>query len=1525
MSNVDPQLAAAVAGGGKSGPSKNTTPAHDDIPERLARVRTAFPTLPVDELPPATSLIVKIWRQLCARAQRPSSSPHMPFGTGADSSVDAGFAAELKRGRTDEPPKYALPKPNAAPDEAEDLTADARAVPINHRLLIVSAIAIVLGLSAVHGVHALQVSRLARQSRELGIQARESGDAGRAIAHLRRYLAIAPKDIDAVEGLAFSIAETADTPRDIYRAVLLFERILRDSPGSPDVRRQLVGLLTELGKFTSANNHLNELINKDPQNATLLALLANNLERQNRFAEAAKAYAQASAAEPAELTHYQNLARVLHAQLDQPAGAAEVLNNLVLNNPASPTGYLARARFQFDQGNLRKARIDGVRAWRLSPDDVDVCVLMVDLAVEAPWPFCPVSLDDVRRTLEADAADDDSDQRAAVALVQLQLKAGDYEQAQKQIQSILKADPDSEMARSLSTDIRTMHGDVDAAREANEQLVNDLGRRGYLTQILKARAELRAENWNEAVALFRTAFDDDRAPLVHRTRAGLYVADCWEKLGHRIRRHDTYVELLRLNPDSSEIISRLADSYRDSGNYEEAIRQYRRLGDSPESLTEIARLMIRENRRLPHAKQRWDEVEAAINQVEQAASSDPGIGIALQAELRHAQGDSGNAANLLHGGLKSHPADRRLWLLLLQIYESRQDWDAADSALDQLDQLSESKNSTIDLRISFAASAGRKDKLDALRSRVDGLDEEHRLPLLRVLARAWRQVGEHDKSLECWSIVETRFPDDLSIKRARFTLAMLRGDDEQARELISRMRAIEGEFGEYWQLAEANRLYALADQGNQQYLTEVRQILETLDRRLPETASLKTLLGDICRMEGDIEHAVDYYKTVVNRFAPSRHCVLQLAELLYEQGEYAEVGQLIRRFEQSSTVGIGPQLARLGTSASFQDDEAAEALRFAEIGTASAGNSPEAEIWLGQVHRLAGRPQEAELHFRRAIEIAPTEGHSWIALVAFLSSAGRTEEMISTIEAAQKSVDESELDFTLAQCFEAAGDLESAAAHYENLVSEGLSSVDRLESTIQFYVRSQRNEHAARVLRGILLGSAEPHARIAAAARRLLADLLTTSGRYPDHIAALELIDENLKNSTSNAGQPDLRLKARLLAQSSVRADHREAVRLYDVLRGWGPLSVSESKTLAQLHVTLANTEAAKREARSLVARAPHDVNVLGFAAKLMLDAEADDEILIDWLGRLKALRPDDMGTLVLSSRWLVNQARYDEALAVLSSPADSGREVQFAVALDEIARTLDQRGHVAIAEEFARSAEQFYRQAAADDPLHQLNLARFLLRWFRGDEALQTCHQLRGKVSDEILARMYVQLIKRGRIDPADADETRQWLKSCCDAAPDSWPLHLAYAHLLAWNQQYSDAITAYLHVLELIPDNVEALNEAALLLALTKRDTKQAAEYIDRAIHHAGPLGALVDSRGSVEFALGAPDDAIRSAESAISEAPSSVRYLHLAQAQFAAGRKDLSKEALRTAFKMGLHVNVVHPLEVAAFQQLRTDLNL
>jgi hypothetical protein len=130
MSNVDPQLAAAVAGGGKSGPSKNTTPSHDDIPERLARVRTAFPTLPVDELPPATSLIVKIWRQLCARAQRPSSSPHMPFGTGADSSVDAGFAAELKRGRTDEPPKYALPKPNAAPDEAEDLTADARAVPI---------------------------------------------------------------------------------------------------------------------------------------------------------------------------------------------------------------------------------------------------------------------------------------------------------------------------------------------------------------------------------------------------------------------------------------------------------------------------------------------------------------------------------------------------------------------------------------------------------------------------------------------------------------------------------------------------------------------------------------------------------------------------------------------------------------------------------------------------------------------------------------------------------------------------------------------------------------------------------------------------------------------------------------------------------------------------------------------------------------------------------------------------------------------------------------------------------------------------------------------------------------------------------------------------------------------------------------------------------------------------------------------------------------------------------------------------
>ena len=99
--------------------------------------------------------------------------------------------------------------------------------------------------------------------------------------------------------------------------------------------------------------------------------------------------------------------------------------------------------------------------------------------------------------------------------------------------------------------------------------------------------------------------------------------------------------------------------------------------------------------------------------------------------------------------------------------------------------------------------------------------------------------------------------------------------------------------------------------------------------------------------------------------------------------------------------------------------------------------------------------------------------------------------------------------------------------------------------------------------------------------------------------------------------------------------------------------------------------------------------------------------------------------------------------------------------------------------------------------------------------------------------------------------------------------------------------------------PQNVDALNNLATILAENPDQASEALEYVDRAIKLAGSQPGLLDTKGTILIALGRVKEGIELLNSAASAPNSDPRYhLHLAIGHYRAGDMDKAREALGIA---------------------------
>ena len=229
--------------------------------------------------------------------------------------------------------------------------------------------------------------------------------------------------------------------------------------------------------------------------------------------------------------------------------------------------------------------------------------------------------------------------------------------------------------------------------------------------------------------------------------------------------------------------------------------------------------------------------------------------------------------------------------------------------------------------------------------------------------------------------------------------------------------------------------------------------------------------------------------------------------------------------------------------------------------------------------------------------------------------------------------------------------------------------------------------------------------------------------------------------------------------------------------------------------------------------------------------------------------------------------------------------------------------GLIAFQEKKMESALNSFQQVSSDSPEYtdavylQVRILRDFDRYDRAFSLLQKAiseEKGRDPLFFALLSSLYQE---KGRLDDA-----REVLASGTRSFPDSEQLHFELALLLDRSNRTGDALASMQKVLEINPDNPEALNYIGYTWADLDINLQQAKKYIIRAVELKPDNGFIRDSLGWVEYRLGNYDTARAELLQALDLEPEDPNiHEHLGDVYRALRRTDKAIESYQKAYDL------------------------
>jgi tetratricopeptide (TPR) repeat protein len=1408
-------------------------------------------------------------------------------------------------------------------------------VQVNYRFLIVLSIASALSAGLLHLLHDWQMDHFTVVFLEQSERARQEGRPKDVATHLRSYLRLVPNDTKVLAQLARTLDEIAQTPQEHYELFQTLEKLLRKDPRLSESRRRLVDLAMRYHRFDDAKEHLNLLWKASPNNGEIAYLLGKCYEALGEYRQAVNAYESAIRDEPRQIDSYVRLSQIFRDHLSLPERADEVIDLMVASNHRSEA-YLKRAQYRRKLGLWKPAIIDANRAYRLSPDETDVLVLLADLMLtggRAAHVEFAVDQQTLQKQLEEVLREKphEFDMRPYHALAKLALEANRLDLAEEQLRAGLQVHPDALDLVALLSEVLIVRGNLDEAREQIDVLWKSKGTQ-HLIDYLEARLCMQTGRWLEALKKLKALQLRVGRQWDLARNVAFCLAQCYRQMDHAQLRVETLQYLQKQDALSIHARLELASALVRVGRIDNALVQYAFLMQEPGVPREVARLSIIRNLRLPAEKRNWDNVALLIDSLAKKSKDSVEV-LLLRADLLTAQKNMDRARELLQRACRQHPQQVRVWAALSEIYRRT---GQVEDALQILKTTEEKLGRRLELDVSAVLCLVRqggetaRNSLKKIASHLSEYSQGQQTILLRALAGASQQLGEPGESERLWTELARRHPENLGFRFRLLNLAIQAQNNVRATQILEEIRRLEGEGGLYWKLGEATRLTMLAKTGDRQLFYDARTLLRELFKQRPTMTRIPVGLAEIAELQGQQKQAIDYYRQAIELGERDPSVLQRVVRLLYRQRNYYDAHELLERFQASANEPLSGEFGRIAVDILLRTSEFQRAVEGARQAVSQDSQDYRHQMWLAQVLWASEQREDAEQAFRNALSLAPQQLGPWVALVNFLARTERMSAAEAEIEKAKQVLGPQAGKLAFAQCYEAVGDREVAQQYYRSAMTAEPDNNDVLKSVANFYRRTGRSPEAETLYRKLIHPQRNAPPGVTASARRELAMLLAVRGNRADIKEAINLIDRNINENSFHPA--DLRTKARLLAGRWTQGNRRKAIQILEELDQRQPLVADDQFLLARMYLASGNWGAAENRFLDLLEVHGENPEFITAYLHAVLDRADVDDLAESWLKRLASLEPHSFRTMELQARMLIAQRKADDALKSLKDglktdetdfDADTAKLKNAAVLLTTLAQELDRVGRTVSAEKFFDEAERLYREYVKRRPKEILELAVFLGRRWQLDQALDLCERAREDFSPEMVASVCFVLMQIGQPNQPHFQRVLGWLEEDCRRNPDSMPLLFHHANVNHLAENYEKAEELYEKIIEVKPDAVAAYNELALLLALHRGKGERALELMNRAIVISGRQPVLLDSQAMVLIVLDRPKQAIRSLEEAVAESPTPAKYFHLAQAHLATGNRDAAKAALDQGIAAGLHAGLLHPLEQKTYQQVVANL--
>lgn len=1330
------------------------------------------------------------------------------------------------------------------------------------------------------------------------------------------------------------------------------ERTTSESSAGEDVPTE------DVAQAGTAGDHPGGMV-PDPAAGGAVAEAAelNDLLGQCRFAQqqfelARTAFQSAIDLAPAAAETHLRLATLLRDSLELPADADAVMDRLVAGNQQSSAAYLARARYRLaavsaavddEATRLETAADEDVqRALELAPDDPETLLLAAASARRNDRP------DEARVLLERGIALVAKEPRWYQELAQLEVELERSDEAVAALRRGLAALPGEQDLLWNLADLSIQTGDRQTAGEVLTQL-RDGGYPRVPLEYVASRIAVAEEKWLAASQTLEGARAGmDEWPDLAK-QADFWLGQCYERLGNTDQQLSAFRRAVAVDRDWVPARLGLAGALVSSGRLDEAIEEYRLLMQRPSAPAAgfglLARLMVFVQLRRPATERNWGPVEQVLDLAEQATPDATDVPI-LRAEALVAQAQFDAAREALLQARDKRPDELRLWLATAAL---EQRLDRPDDAAAVLDEAQQKLGDSVDVRLARLRLLVQRhgleaaDYLAALDTGLEAFSPEDQVRLLSGLAAGYRSINDLDRAATLWADVAARDPGNLASRLYLFDLALVAQDQSRMQGLLADIQRIEGsQSGPLWRYGESVRLLLAAEANDAQSLARAQSMLTAARAQRPAWSRIPLLLAEVDRRLDNPTAEAGHLGEAVELGDRNPSVVQRLVQLLYQERRFIEADQALRKFEERQAP-FTADLNKLAAEVSFLVEDYSRALDLAARAAASSTDYAD-HIWHAHLLRASGKLPEAEAAFRKAVELAADEPAPWVALVQHLTRVGRADEIDAVLAEALTRIPAQDHALVLAQCYDAMARVAEAGEQYQAALAAAPDVVSVQHRVADFFLRTGQADKATPLLRQLIDDDVAAAAEDVSWARRSLAIVLAADGGNALRQQALALIELNLADAPQSA--LDRRAKALVLASAPGRRIRREAIAILEDLVERGSQQEASWKTdrflLAQLYRADGDWPRARRHLQGLLASFGDDARFVALYVRETTSRGDLGEARL-WLDRLLELEADSPRTAETQARVLAADGRAAEAIAVLDAllaqpaaqppaeePAataevDSAAEGAQDRSLLAVARLLEElavaaaKSDPAAGDALLVAAESRLRQWVAEAADRRLALAAFLGRQKREAEALEIYERCWGNGPSEAVAAGSVALISAPGADPALVARVEKSLEAALADGQPTAGLLLATAQLRDVQRRYADAEELYRRVLAGQPDNVVALNNLALLLALQNRGGDEPLTLMGRAIDAAGPVSALLDSRGSVHVALAQPAGATTDLTEAIFDDPSAARYFHLAQAHDLAGNAASAREAWVKAVDAGLTEDSLHPLEQASYRGL------